>query len=157
MALRSVTRRQALLFGPLRQAACAARAYATGEQQVNRGPEQSLHSLLCVGSAAVLNCHAPTVAGPGCDWWGPRRLCCCHQGRADGHEGHLCRGQGLARWHLPQCGLHPIKGTHCYKQTEQTEAFCSGHARTASKEGGQTWALLMRQCVGAAVQQLLGW
>lgn len=35
MALRSVAKRQALLFGQLRQAACAARAYAAaGEQQV---------------------------------------------------------------------------------------------------------------------------
>jgi dihydrolipoamide dehydrogenase len=33
MALRSVAKRQALLFGPLRQAAAAARAFATGEQQ----------------------------------------------------------------------------------------------------------------------------
>lgn len=47
MALRSVAKRQALLFGPLRQAAAAARAFATGEQQVSQinqstGPQVSL-------------------------------------------------------------------------------------------------------------------
>jgi len=36
MALRSVAKRRALFFSQIRQAAGAARAYAAGEQQVNR-------------------------------------------------------------------------------------------------------------------------
>lgn len=48
----------------------------------------------------------------------PGRLCCGHQGRADGHEGGLRGGPRLARGHLPQRGLHPLKGL--------TTSTCSG-------------------------------
>lgn len=153
MALRSVAKRQRLILGQIRQAACAARTYATGEQQVmicavllvhaqpsnssaatqaasdvcsqihtQQHPASSGHAsgVLCHASSRVVR-HATLTravatavpAGRCYCWRRPRRLCCRHQGRAVGHEGHVCGGAGLTGWHLPQRGLHPIKGTDC--------------------------------------------